>query len=73
MVPSISVSDGQPVTLVPLFFIVVLSAVKDLLEDWKRKRSDNEENSKRVKVVKDGRLKTVRWQTLRVGDIIKVS
>jgi len=72
MVKEISVSNGQPVTLFPLIFIVVVSMLKDLAEDWKRKRSDNEENSKNVKVVKNGRLQTVKWETLRVGDVIKV-
>lgn len=73
MVKEISVSNGQPVTLFPLIFIVIVSMIKDLAEDWKRKRSDNEENSKSVKVVKDGRLKTVKWESLRVGDVIKVN
>lgn len=72
MIPEISVSDGQPVTLVPLLFIVVVSALKDLIEDWKRKRSDNEENSKKTKVIKNGRPQNVKWQHLRVGDVIKV-
>ena len=72
MIKEISVSNGQPVTLAPLFVIVVVSMLKDLVEDWKRKRSDNEENSKTVKVVKSGRLQTVKWETLLVGDIIKV-
>jgi len=72
MVKEISVSNGQPVTLFPLIFIVIVSMLKDLLEDWKRKRSDNEENSKSVKVVKNGRLQSVKWESLRVGDVIKV-
>ena len=72
MVKEISVSNGQPVTLFPLIFIVIVSMLKDLHEDWKRKRSDNEENSKNVKVVKNGRLQSVKWESLRVGDVIKV-
>ena len=72
MIPDITISNGQPVTLVPLFIIVLVSAIKDLLEDLKRKRSDNEENNKKVKVLKNGRLQTVQWRNLRVGDIIKV-
>lgn len=72
MITAISVSGGQPVTLVPLFFIVVVSALKDLIEDLRRKRSDNEENSKKTKIIKNGRPANVKWQHLRVGDIIKV-
>ena len=72
MIPDITVSNGQPVTLVPLSFIVLVSAMKDLIEDLKRKRSDNEENNKKVKVIKNGRIETVQWKSLRVGDVIKV-
>jgi len=43
-IPSISDSGGVPVLLVPLLFVVIISMIKDLLEDAKRKKSDKEEN-----------------------------
>ena len=36
--PPISDSGGQPVLAVPLIFVVGLSMIKDLYEDYKRKK-----------------------------------
>jgi phospholipid-transporting ATPase len=49
MVPQISTSNGQPVIYLPLFAIVIFTALKDLYEDYKRHRSDRNENEKIVK------------------------
>ena len=42
----ISNSNGKPVILFPLFIVVSVNGVKDFYEDWKRKKSDDKENSK---------------------------
>ena len=39
-------SNGIPGILLPLGFVLVVTGVKDLLEDIKRRKSDNEENSR---------------------------
>ena len=44
-IPEISVSEGIPNLLLPLFIVVLFSAIKDFFEDLKRKRSDNDENN----------------------------
>jgi hypothetical protein len=36
MVPSISISNGQPVMLAPLLAVVVATMIKDAFEDYKR-------------------------------------
>lgn len=46
MIKQISTSDGVPVNFFPLSIIIIITAIKDLFEDLKRHRSDNEENSK---------------------------
>jgi hypothetical protein len=46
--PSISDSDGFPVLLFPLGFVVGLSMIKDIYEDWQRHKSDNEENNRKA-------------------------
>jgi len=48
VIPAISISNGQPAILAPLGFVVFVSAVKDILEDYKRHKSDNVENSRKV-------------------------
>jgi hypothetical protein len=40
MVNEISTSNGQPVIFVPLVFIVLVTAAKDLFEDISRRNSD---------------------------------
>lgn len=47
-VNEISNSDGKAVILFPLTTIILITAVKDLFEDWKRHKSDNKENSKKT-------------------------
>jgi hypothetical protein len=36
MVEEISISGGKPAMAVPLVFIVTVSILKDLFEDWKK-------------------------------------
>lgn len=40
MIPQITVSGGFPVIFIPLSFVVTVSAIKDIYEDLKRKKSD---------------------------------
>jgi len=42
----ISNSNGKPVILFPLFIVVSVNGLKDFYEDWKRKKSDDQENNK---------------------------
>ena len=48
VIPLISITGGRPVMLLPLAFVVVLSMIKDLSEDYKRHRSDRKENEREV-------------------------
>lgn len=48
VIKPISMSAGKPNILVPLFVVVGISAVKDLLEDLKRKKVDKLENESKV-------------------------
>ena len=46
----ISISEGIPTIFLPLVVIVAVTAIKDFYEDYKRKKSDQEENTRRVLV-----------------------
>ena len=48
MIKEISNADGKPVILLPLSVVVLVNGIKDFYEDWKRKLSDDEENSKKT-------------------------
>lgn len=73
-IPAITISDRKPVILVPLIVILVITAVKDFVEDYRRHKSDREENMKHVEVYlpEEGRLNESHWHELKVGNIVKV-
>jgi phospholipid-transporting ATPase len=73
MINEISNSDGQPVIWLPLLVIVVITMIKDLVEDFKRHQSDKEENTRTSRVLRHGAFVNIIWENIRVGDIVKVS
>lgn len=48
MIKSISFSDGIPVMLLPLSFVVFVTMIKDWFEDYQRKKSDRLENQRYI-------------------------
>lgn len=70
--PEITNTQKQPLIYVPLFVIVVLSMLKDYMEDYKRKKSDREENNREVDVFSESKFEKVLWKNLLIGQIIKV-
>jgi phospholipid-transporting ATPase len=67
-------SGGQPNILLPLVIVVSVSAIKDLLEDMKRRRADKEENEREVLVLDPEHGFEVRhWQDLQQGSIVKIT
>ena len=70
----ISNSNGKPVILFPLFIVVSVNGIKDFYEDWKRKKSDDQENSKNTLIYDSNTQNFVikQWKDILVGDIIKV-
>lgn len=74
MIPIISISGGKPVMLMPLAFVIIVSMIKDIFEDYKRHKSDNQENYKQVLVYDPLTKEFVKqhWRSLKVGQIVKV-
>lgn len=71
-VPQISVTGGIPNILMPLCFVLAVSAVKDLLEDLKRKKSDREENNRETLKWNQGDWVKTKWSQIKVGDILQI-
>ena len=46
--------------------------LKDIVEDYKRHKSDTEENNNLTSVFIDGKFEKIPWQNLLIGNIIKV-
>ena len=72
MVKSISTSGGHPVIYAPLSVIILVSALKDLLEDLKRGKDDKKENNSKTHKLTAQGFKPCKWRDLRVGDVIKI-
>ncbi|XP_055378275.1 probable phospholipid-transporting ATPase IA isoform X3 [Condylostylus longicornis] len=70
-IPDVS-PTGRYTTLVPLIFILAVSAIKEIVEDFKRHRADNEINNRKVETLKNGSWSSVQWHMLSVGDIVKI-
>jgi len=71
-IPDVSITNQIPTILLPLIFVVVLTAVKDLFEDLKRYFSDREENNSKTNVLRKDRPRAVTWDSLYPGDIIQI-
>lgn len=60
-------------TIVPLSFVLSVSAVRELYEDWKRLKADHEMNNKLAEVLEeDGAKTSVRWADIRCGQIVRI-
>lgn len=72
VIPAISISQGQPTILLPLCFVVVVAMIKDFLEDWKRTKSDREENMLPVQTLQGTTFQTIKSQNILSGQYVKV-
>ncbi|XP_058806464.1 probable phospholipid-transporting ATPase IA isoform X3 [Phymastichus coffea] len=70
-IPDVS-PTGRYTTLVPLIFILSVSALKEIVEDIKRHRADDEINKRQVEVLREGRWEWIQWRNVAVGDVVKV-
>lgn len=66
-------SPVSPMTSVlPLIFVVGVTAIKQGYEDYLRHKSDRAVNNKEVIVLKNGQEERVKSKNIKVGDILKV-
>ncbi|MCJ1320648.1 aminophospholipid translocase [Xylographa vitiligo] len=70
-IPNISPTNRYT-TVVPLGIVLLVSAAKELVEDYKRKNSDKTLNYSKAKVLRGNDFETARWDRVAVGDIVRV-
>ena len=70
-IPNISPTNRYT-TIVPLIIVLMVSAGKELVEDYKRRVSDRSLNYSKTQVLRGSSFETARWIDVAVGDIIKV-
>ena len=73
-IKALSYSGGTPLMLIPLAFVVCLNGIKDIYEDFKRKKSDKKENNTQCLIYNpmSHQFEKRKWHEIRLGDIIKV-
>ena len=70
-IPNISPTNRWT-TVVPLGIVLLVSAGKELVEDYKRKSSDKSLNHSKARVLKGTTFETSKWVNVAVGDIVRV-
>ncbi|GJJ05826.1 hypothetical protein Clacol_000013 [Clathrus columnatus] len=73
-IPGVSPTN-QYTTILPLGFVLLASAFKEVQEDLKRHQSDRDLNSRQAKVLSrtgTGTFISIPWRDIRVGDIVRV-
>ncbi|KAL0413311.1 UNVERIFIED_CONTAM: Phospholipid-transporting ATPase 1 [Sesamum radiatum] len=63
---------GREASILPLAFVLFVTAIKDAYEDYRRHRSDKIENNRLAWVFQDDKFQQKKWKDIRVGEIIKV-
>ncbi|XP_052156599.1 phospholipid-transporting ATPase 1-like [Oryza glaberrima] len=68
---------GRGASVLPLAFVLFVTAVKDAYEDLRRHRSDRQENNRLARVLlappAAGEFAPKKWKHIRVGDVVRVA
>lgn len=70
-IPGLSPTN-QYTTIAPLLLVLLVSAVKEAIEDYRRKQADHSLNVSKARVLRGSEFVETRWIDVAVGDIIKV-
>lgn len=70
-IPNISPTNRYT-TIGPLIIVLLVSAGKELIEDFKRKNSDKSLNYSKARVLKGSSFENVKWVSVKVGDVVRV-
>lgn len=70
-IPNISPTNKYT-TIGPLLVVLLVSAVKELIEDFKRKSSDKSLNHSKARVLKGSKFENIKWVNVAVGDVVRV-
>ncbi|KAL6130227.1 hypothetical protein ACLB2K_068608 [Fragaria x ananassa] len=63
---------GRGVSVLPLAFVLLVTAVKDAYEDYRRHRSDRIENNRLASVFVNNHFQFKKWKDVQVGEIIRI-
>jgi len=61
------------VSVAPLVFVLLVSAIKEAVEDWNRYKMDRSINGSSIKVWRNGRFEVLTWKDVVVGDLVHIA
>ena len=70
-IPGVS-PTSRYTTIVPLGIVLMVSAVKEAVEDSRRKAQDTQLNRSKARVIRGSSFADVKWLNISVGDIVRV-
>ena len=70
-IPGLSPTN-QYTTIVPLLIVLIISACKELVEDYRRRQADTSLNTSKAQVLRGSSFAEAKWINVAVGDIIRV-
>lgn len=70
-IPNISPTNRYT-TIVPLIIVLLVSAIKEQIEDHRRKSQDRSLNNSKTSVLKGSTFQQTKWVNVSVGDVVRV-
>ena len=70
-IPGLS-PTGKYTTIGPLAVVLLISAGKELVEDYRRKQADKALNQSKARVLKGSSFEETKWVNVAVGDLVRV-
>lgn len=70
-IPNLSPTN-QYTTIGPLIVVLLISAGKELVEDYRRKQADRALNMSKARVLRGSNFDEAKWINVAVGDIVRV-
>ena len=70
-IPDISPTNRYT-TIIPLAIVLLVSAIKELVEDSRRRSSDSQLNNSKAQVLRGSTFQQSPWIKVAVGDIVRV-
>ncbi|KAJ5077251.1 putative phospholipid-transporting atpase [Anaeramoeba ignava] len=61
------------VSVLPLIFVLTITAIREAYEDIQRNKSDSKINNSPTICLRNGSFQTMKWKDLKVGDIVKIT
>ncbi|PHH63976.1 hypothetical protein CDD81_5195 [Ophiocordyceps australis] len=59
-------------TIAPLLIVLLISAGKEFVEDYRRKQADNALNTSKARVLRGSSFAETKWINVGVGDVVRV-